>query len=122
MPQEVTTADKDYNLRIDVSIEEMGWGSGWRYMGRTSYYIRPVGPLSVPRTHNGKKDGKRRWEQGVVFPNGVQYSGVLLKDKGLADFISMLMYNQALLHYEMERAVHDADRTRVLLDEHLKGE
>ncbi len=121
-PQEVTTGERDYDLRIRLTFDQMGWGPGWKYVGRTAYYIRPVSPLTTPRTKNGKPDGKRRYEPGVAFPNGMFYSGVLFKSKEHAEFISQMMYNQALLHYELEQTIHEADRTRVTLDQHLRGE
>jgi hypothetical protein len=102
-----------------------GWSRlGWKFLGHTSHYQKPVGWMVFPRTHNGKspkRGGKRRWEPVIGFHyGGVRLAGVLFKSKEQAEFIGQMMYNQALLHYENETLLHRLDQLQIRQDELVK--
>lgn len=106
-------------IAMDLAEGEDGWShAGWKFMGHTAHYQKPVAPMVYPRTHNGKAGGKRRYEPAVAFPwGGMRFADVLFKRKDQAEFVAQMMYNQALMHYEMEQLLHRLDRLQIKQDD-----
>lgn len=100
-------------LPADAHEFMANWGSGWEFRGHTVSAVRPAAPMVMPRTHNGKRSGKRRWEPAVAFPEGMSYSGVLFKSKDKAEAWAGLLYRMALQVYDHEQLLRRVDALQI---------